>query len=421
MNKAIFITSIFALALFVSCDRRNVDPQETLSYSISVERTPQMLWDNGDGVSVFYFSRENELWTFDGQDGSETGVLKSNARRIASGKDIIALYPYDEDAVLKDGVLYTFLPSVQYFGEKNGSIRCAKSDIASLGFKYAVAGVNVTFEKNVDLNAVTLEGADGEILAGQGKITDFADPCLELTGDFSDVVSLCAKDKPYQALANTSIELFAVPCELPDGCTVKYYLANGQEKHQTIEGPVSLSTGEPLLVTTDIQETLELILSFYETTSGGTLTGHNPFTTELSNTMVGALTDNIYLAAYPETYPFRFFVSDSYAAPKLAIDSGGKGLQLGGTIGDYILLPAVKDMRLTTVEITVGASTPSYCISEDSDSGEIIPGGELHAFARNETYVFSLSGSEAGKPCRISSQKRGSAYIKSINLSYQKY
>lgn len=120
--------------------------------------------------------------------------------------------------------------------------------------------------------------------------------------------------------------------------------------------------------------------------------------------------------------PFYFFVakdtgSDSWRTTR-------RGRRFGGTIHDYMLLPAIPGYRLASVYIHSGAAV-KYAITDNPSSGDPTPvaGGEAYAIGDNKEYTFILDGTSSGTAYRIDlpvdSEKNWSAILK-FKLTYEK-
>ena len=120
--------------------------------------------------------------------------------------------------------------------------------------------------------------------------------------------------------------------------------------------------------------------------------------------------------------PFYFFVakdtgSDSWRTTR-------RGRRFGGTIHDYMLLPALPGYKLASVYIHSGAGV-TYAITDNPESGDPTPvsGGEAQKIADNAEYTFILNGTLPNTAYRVDlpvdDTKNWSAILK-LKLTYEK-
>lgn len=128
-----------------------------------------VLWTEGDCINVFS-ADVNRRYTLVSGAGTPSGGFSGDN---ISGDQYFALYPYDENASLKDGRIVTTFPSQQYAvdnGIGNGSnlsVACAEGRTLQFRNVGGLVRFQITTE---NVGEVIIEGNDNEVLAGTVSI-----------------------------------------------------------------------------------------------------------------------------------------------------------------------------------------------------------------------------------------------------------
>ncbi len=130
-----------------------------------------VLWMPHETISVF---GGGEMAKFT-SDNTEKAAVVSFTGKLKDGGSttLYGLYPYDEDATIKSGVITTSLPDTQE--AKAGSfadhlfIAVAKTDNRDLGFNNVCSGFRFMLDRS-DIQTVTLLSNGGEPLAGEFSV-----------------------------------------------------------------------------------------------------------------------------------------------------------------------------------------------------------------------------------------------------------
>lgn len=433
LKHCLFGAVLLAVAA-VSCSKSGTEtarPDDTLYIvdqptRVSLNKNLKTVWNASDKVSVFYKSDANEEWEFSGNDGATTGVLTYSGERKVSGSDIIALYPYNEKAALSNGSITTFLPRNQII--RPGSFDPSAALMSSLAkdkelyFKYAVGIVRLTLEKKVNADSVVLKGMKWESLAGNGSISDPSDPVFKPKHGAESVRIASADGKPMEIKAGDQLYFCIAPGSFPAGFEAVVYISGGEAKSISYPIPTELAAGHLCDISGSVSQTLTLQAVFSSEAADGTLSPVNPFTEAPTVSLAGSLSKEFHLSAYPDKYPFRFFVSKDAASFRLGINSAGSGLQIGGSPHDYILLPGIEEFSLSSVSIYIGQSAGQYGVSENPASGTPAPvkGGEVTSVSARTTHTFNLSGTQPGTAYRLELMRDASTFIRTLTLVYEK-
>ena len=121
-------------------------------------------WEAGDQVSVLA-GEANYLYTAAAAGYSTT--LATEATGVPAEGTFYAVYPYDADATLADGVVTTTLPAAQtaVLGSFSTHLAVAQTTSTSLSFKNVCGLIKVTVDAE-NVTKVVFEGNSGEIVAG---------------------------------------------------------------------------------------------------------------------------------------------------------------------------------------------------------------------------------------------------------------
>lgn len=117
---------------------------------------------------------------------------------------------------------------------------------------------------------------------------------------------------------------------------------------------------------------------------------------------------------------FHFYVEANVGTDSWRC-TNGSGRRFGGTGHDYMLLPAIKDYRLTSVTILSGKSV-TYAITDNPDTGLPTPvsGGGPMLIADKKSHTFVLTDTKAGYAYRLDLPTATPSAIYEFELSYEK-
>lgn len=150
--------------------------------------TYQLYWANQDNISVFSGSGNYEF-----TNTASAGTVATFEGEIVPASSYTALYPYNSSATLESGVVSTTFPAAQAAvadgTAKEALLAVAVSDGGNLNFKniYGIVKFEIVDD---DITSVTLEGNNGEVLAGDIDITVDATPSYVVTGNPSTEIVL---------------------------------------------------------------------------------------------------------------------------------------------------------------------------------------------------------------------------------------
>ena len=179
-KKILPILGMAALFAAASCSVENMDenpvsgirkvamtfnaesPSAGTKTSIDPDAGDAVYWTAGDAISVFPTGGGNEKFVLEGEGGSASGSFTGEAAPGAA--PYYALYPYDEDAVLENGVIRTEIPTVQD-GKLGDLTAVGYSDGPEIAMKNVTGILKFTLDED-NVTKVTITAADGQTLAG---------------------------------------------------------------------------------------------------------------------------------------------------------------------------------------------------------------------------------------------------------------
>ena len=130
-----------------------------------------------------------------------------------------------------------------------------------------------------------------------------------------------------------------------------------------------------------------------------------------------------YLLGWPDM-PFYFRLHNTSGEKNYFTSQGTYGLRMGGTIGDYMTLPAIDGFRLTSVTIEEGSASSYYAITDAPEDDSIAPTYLTSATITinkntSRTFSFDDTKTSVSKPYRIVTGKTNPTSIKKITITYK--
>ena len=197
-----FLLFLFAAISIVACQTTDIEvlsPDNVSSRAIlaSLEsgddtriqlQSGKTVWTEGDLVSVFYRSAENEQWIFKGNTGDRTGILAPNYvgdYPEETTDKIVVVYPYNWDHKfnLETMNIETELPQEQnYLANSyglNGNIMVSQSDYKQINLKSVCGWIKLQLTGNGEqIRSIKLRGNNDEQVAGELYIKSADASCV---------------------------------------------------------------------------------------------------------------------------------------------------------------------------------------------------------------------------------------------------
>lgn len=249
------------LAVAVSCTVEAIDASDGLDnhspagdvFYVSIAEQPdadtkvfadenlRVLWNHDDRISIFNKKTYNREFSFQGEDGENSGMIKPVEGSVDGDGDSIglvyAVYPYQEStAISSDGIISFTLPEIQTYHENSFGIGAntmvSSTDGSKLRFKNVGGYLAVKlYGRGVSVSSAIVRGNNNELLAGLSEI--------EMTEDGPEIsLDAGSASKQVRLYCNDPVELGS--SSNTDECTVFWFVLP----------PVEFSKGINITVTT---------------------------------------------------------------------------------------------------------------------------------------------------------------------------
>ena len=225
----------------------------------SLNSTGNILWKQGDQISIFAGSTINEQYQVtDASDGKTAASLyQVTGPGFVAGSEInnnVAFYPYVSTAeIQKNGSAYVIgdfaLPATQNYAQAsfgNGAfpmaaVTSSKSDY-NLKFKNVLGGLKLQLKGTATITSISVTGNNSEKLCGAASVTvsNAGAPVISLTDATAKTVTLDCGDVQLSANTATAFIIALPPMTMTGGFTVTVTDSNDKQmeikttKSQTI-------------------------------------------------------------------------------------------------------------------------------------------------------------------------------------------
>lgn len=219
----------------------------------SIDNSGNVLWKQGDQISIFAGSTVNERYQVtDESDGNTAASLnKIPDGGFIAGTSIennVAFYPYASTAAIaKNGGNYVIsgieLPSTQNYAAGsfgNGAFPMAavtgSTEDMDLKFKNVLGGLKLQLKGTATITSITVTGNTDEILCGAAEVTVSTEsaPSINLTNASAKTVTLnCGAGVMLDAETATSFIIALPPMTMTGGFTV--VVTDSEDKEMEIQ------------------------------------------------------------------------------------------------------------------------------------------------------------------------------------------
>ncbi len=250
-----------ALLAVVSCAKKE-DPApsgsgnpEAPAFEVSFEDSNiltedgiKLTWTEGDLVSCFFNSGGNALYKFEGETGSDSGVIKVVDYPEGTLLDTFyAAYPYSEDNALADGVLKLSLPTEQTYAEdsfsanSNTMVAATTAEELSYAFSNVCGYVRLKVYGEAAIKSIEFMGNNDEIIAGAADVNP-ATKSLDITGGETIITLNCGEGVTLGEIEAEATEFWLVvpPTAFEVGFTVTLTDTEGKSMEKTFDTPLTV-------------------------------------------------------------------------------------------------------------------------------------------------------------------------------------
>lgn len=269
--KKVFAYSILAILVLAGCQVKELEVETTNEQDVlpvleskpfvaiieddsvgnetktTLDNSGNVLWKQGDQVSIFAGSTVNECYQVTDESEGKTSAALNKISGTGSGSAIennVAFYPYASAATIsKSGSNYVIsgieLPATQdysvgSFGNGAFSMAAITSTPAemNLTFKNVLGGLKLQLKGTATIASIAVTGNNDEILCGDAEVTvsTASAPSINLTDVSAKVVTLdCGAGVTLDSETATSFIIALPPMTMTGGFTVVVTDTEGKE------------------------------------------------------------------------------------------------------------------------------------------------------------------------------------------------
>ena len=452
MKKLLCLGSFIAMILAApGCDRNNTEPEDKMVtrvlYAVNSDtRTAlqgnEVVWSEGDNVCCISVYEDDRLNAARAQlyCNIEPAEMNGSSARItvtsgAAYTPKYIVYPSSNKvACTNDWHLEIPVPESYIMVKDNipaaSNIAVGVVENENVYMKNAMALLKfeIVYPEGMDEEVDGIKqmsiSANGEEAIGGKLIYDPVNDKVTATEGVSKVILYPPVDEPYFPAGVYYLPLPSI--SLSQGLKVKFMRADDWAADKTYAQALDLERNRII----NMGKTSEWGLEFANTTrvlsaqfSNGTLINNGwPFTEafpKIDNVCGKGIVGPFHLPENDDA-PFYFYVQTKNGTDSWRTTNGA-GLRFGGSVHDYMLLPAIDGYKLTSVMILSG-KTVEYAITDNPSSGtpEAVLGGEKAKISEKKSQTFILSGTKAGTAYRIDLPTVTWASFWEFSLTYEK-
>ena len=221
-----------------------IGEQPDADTKVYADENLRVLWNHDDRISIFNKKTYNREFSFQGEDGENSGMIKPVEGSVDGDGDSIglvyAVYPYQEStAISSDGIISFTLPEIQTYHENSFGIGAntmvSSTDGSKLRFKNVGGYLAVKlYGRGVSVSSAIVRGNNNELLAGLSEI--------EMTEDGPEIsLDAGSASKQVRLYCNDPVELGS--SSNTDECTVFWFVLPPVEFNKGINITVTTPDG----------------------------------------------------------------------------------------------------------------------------------------------------------------------------------
>lgn len=437
-------SGLAVLAALAGCTK-SIEPECQQSYILTASsdgvRTAlsgrQVVWEEGDEVSLISYS--DDILKYSVASGITPSQIDGSKavfeiKAMSQMQPRILVYPGKTDYELSAEGLVGVPVDVSF----PASAGCApEKGIYSLGFiedgkvqlrnLFSFMKVVVTSD---NISAIRLLSGNGEALSGK---LWFDPVTLEVVSGENNYIEIVPSGSAESFVPGEY--LVPVPsCTLTKGFTLKFFRTDKTAAKKIFDSSYTVERNKFIQMGSESDWNLEYkaaVIDFDIVFSDGTESVF-PFSTDPAATEAVAcpavasiagkgLVGPYYAVGYPG-HAFYFNVAVSATKTYFAFQAG-YGMRLGGTAGDYMLLPAIEGYRLTALTLVQGSTTAWYFICSHPSSGDpVLLTAANVQINKNTTksYTFTSAQTASGAAYRLcSADMVKPTSVKELKLKYE--
>lgn len=454
MKKILCLGSFIAMILGATgCDRNNIEPEDKMVtkvlYAINSDTKTSLegkdiVWEKGDTVcciAVYKDYRLNSARYAVYSNIKPTEMNGSSARiEVTCGSAFTPayiIYPtsdlvsYTSDGLLTIPVAesYTMVKDNIPFAS-NISVGTVEQDNVHMKNVMALMKLEVTYPETMNedidgIRQIVVSSNAGEALSGTLTYNPVENQVTATEGS-SKLYLYPPTDEPYFP---AGVYYFPLPSiSLSQGLKVKvsrgdnWVATKSYEQAYDLKRSSIINMGKTSEWGLNYENTVRTLKAVFSKDGAKVGTGwaFDDGTEPKKATVCGKGLVGPYYLPDNDDAPFYFFVAKEVSSDSWRT-TGGAGRRFGGTVHDYMLLPAINGYRLASVYIKSGSGASTYAITNNPASGDPVPvaGGEKKSISKQSEHTFILSGTEANTAYRLDLPTTTCAGILEFQLNYE--
>lgn len=435
--KKILFGSAIAIALAVSCRKEETPGSD--EYKVRITATAastrttlsgkDILWEEADRLCcIASYPATGQCLTYGGIAPLDIKGSSADFEVTCGGgyTPSYLVYP-DGDISVSEGMVYITLPAT-YVAVKDGipsgsNVSLGKIEQGTTVMKNLMSLLKFEIETE-NVSAVSIKAGGDEIIGGGTFGFDLSTLEVEApeTGA-GNIVLTTPDDEPFFPAGTYYVPVPTV--SLSKGFSIKVSKTDGTSGSKTYESPLELTRNKVVNLGKEsdwslvyrpsiITVTMKVIENGVQVNSGWPFEGTRP---KIGDVCGKGLKGPFTLLG--TDYDFYFFVAANINSDSWRTTTGG-GFRFGGTVGDYMLLPAIDGFALSSV--TVSPLKDFTCSITDNPSGgaaSAVPGGASVTIKAGKTNTWTLSGTKPGTAYRFTIMGTTQSGIATLTLVYE--
>lgn len=435
--KKILFGSAFALALLSSCSKADVPASDVRTVRITATADAakttlsgkDILWEETDRLCCI------ASYPSDGKYLTYGGIAPVNINGASAEFEVSCgggytpsylVYP-DRDISVAGGKVSIPVPS-SYVAVKDGipagsNISLGKIEQGTTVMRNLMSLLKFEIE-NEGVSTVSIRANGSGILGGGDFVFDLSSLAATAPDEGSGSIILTVPDD--EPFFPTGTYFVPVPaCDLAGGFSIKVGRTDGMSGSRSYDAPVSFARNKVINLGKESDWAIEykpstLTLEMKVIEGGAQVNGGWPF--EGTSPKIGDVCGKGLKGPFKllgTDYDFYFYVANNINSDSWRTTTGG-GFRFGGTVGDYMLMPAIDGFALSSVSLTT-LKACGYSITDNPSSGSAsaVSGGAGVTVGAGKSNTWTLSGTKPGTAYRLTLTGSGASGISVMTMTYE--
>ena len=284
MNKKPLLYTLIALSSFaaLSCQGLDVvdDEPEVLYVAVEGETRVQMgsgfhtFWNEGDLLSVFRGTADNDCWAFTGSTGDTSGELVKLTDGASSFEveQTIVFYPYLEDnSILSENVISTVIDDFQLYEPDSYGVGANRMAACGTGDSFVLRNlcsfIEMRFTGTGVIESITLSGNDGEALSGSAE-ANVETLALTVKGSGKSITLDCGTGVSLSPTEPEAFIFALAPQDFSKGISALVKYTDGTQETKTTDSAIPSDRNIVVTITGSQEVTTLNVTSFEDPEQG---------------------------------------------------------------------------------------------------------------------------------------------------------